>query len=131
VTPVGRLGRGVVAGSWALVAVASAHRQVRWRPLSAVRMPEARWCRTGGDRAVALVLDATRARCLVRALVLRELHRVREHPLDLVIGVASPGTTSLDAHAWLEDAASGAHQDVVAVDPVARYTPILRLPAGR
>jgi hypothetical protein len=124
----GRLGRGAVAAVWATLAVGTARRQIDRRPVTDVRLPSARWCAAGGDRAVLLVLRLTRSRCLVRALVLRELHRARARPLDLVIGVAAPDA-DFEAHAWLEDPADGARTQVVAVDPLARFTPILRVPA--
>ena len=49
--------------------------------------------------------------CLPQALVQYALHRQAGHEVTLVVGVRPPGSSSLEAHAWVEDGAAATSRD--------------------
>lgn len=55
----------------------------------------------GAIRGVRFVLRHRGASCLEAAVVLQRWHAAHGRPVDLVIGVTSPGA-DFHAHAWLE-----------------------------
>ena len=88
------------AASWTVLAVMTARRQLRTRPLQDVRLPRPPAVDDHAVRGVYAVLRRRDTSCLERALVLQSWHSAHGRPQDVVIGVA--GTSSqFRAHAWL------------------------------
>jgi hypothetical protein len=101
---------------WSWSATRSVRRQLRARPVSAVRVGPPALRLRGGDRGVRAVLRRMEPSCLERALVLQAWLRAQGTARAVVIGVtaAEPG---FRAHAWIEG------EDFAGFTEIARLAP--------
>ena len=101
---------------WALRAVRRARRELRTRPVDAIRIPSPPRLPPAGERGVAAVLRRLEPSCLERALVLQRWLVVRGQPRAVVIGVTAPGG-DFRAHAWLEGELAPEFHEIARVAP--------------
>ena len=108
---VATLDRSALRGAWwALRAVRGVRRDLRARPLDAVRVPVPRGLPPRAGRGVFAVLRRLEPTCLERSLVLQRWLAAHGDERTVVIGVTAP-TDEFRAHAWLEgEAAPGYHE---------------------
>jgi Transglutaminase-like superfamily len=102
---------------WALRAVVAAHRQLRARPLDAVRLPAPPPGLTAaGERGVYAALRRLKPSCFERALVLQRWLAYRGEFRAVVIGVTAEGR-GFSAHAWLEGEQAPDYEEIARVAP--------------
>jgi hypothetical protein len=112
-----RLHPSAIRGAWwALRSVRRARRELRARPIEAVRLPTPRGVSARGDRGVYAVLHRLEPSCLERALVLQHWLSHRGEPRAVVIGVTAPGP-DFRAHAWLDGESAPEFQEIARVAP--------------
>jgi hypothetical protein len=113
----GHLDPAALRGAWwALRAVRRARRELRVRPVDAVRLPPPDGLPPGGERGVYAVLRRLRPSCLERAHVLQRWLAARGERREVVIGVTAPGADFL-AHAWLDGEPAPDFQEIARVAP--------------
>ena len=88
------------AAGWAALAVRSARRQLRGRPVHAVRVPDPPALPRRAERGVNAVLRRLEPSCLERSLVLQRWLAAQGEQRTVVVGVSSP--REFRAHAWLD-----------------------------
>jgi hypothetical protein len=102
---------------WALRAVVAAHRQLRARPLDALRLPAPPpGLPAAGERGVHAALRRLKPSCFERALVLQRWLACRGDFRAVVIGVTAAGR-GFSAHAWLEGEHAPEHEEIARFAP--------------
>ena len=102
---------------WALRAVVAAHRQLRARPLAAVRLPAPPpGVPAAAERGVYAALRRLKPSCFERALVLQRWLACRGDSRAVVIGVTAAGR-GFSAHAWLEGEHAPEYEEIARVAP--------------
>jgi hypothetical protein len=112
-----RLDPAALRGAWwALRAVRRARRELRARPVAAVRLPAPPGIPAGGDRGVQAVLRRLEPSCLERALVLQRWLAARGERRAVVIGVTATDPV-FRAHAWLDGEIAPGFEEIMRVAP--------------
>jgi Transglutaminase-like superfamily len=114
---VSRLDPAALRGAWwALRAVRLARRELRARPVAAVRLPAPPSIPVRGDRGVQAVLGRLEPSCLERALVLQRWLAAHGEPRAVVIGVTTTDPVFC-AHAWLDGETAPGFEEIMRVAP--------------
>jgi transglutaminase superfamily protein len=108
--------RSLYGACWAWWATSSARRQLRTRPVEAVRIRRPVVRAPAAERGVLAVLRRLEPSCLERALVLLVWLRAQGRARAVVIGVTAPGE-AFRAHAWLDG------EDPAGCTEIARVAP--------
>jgi hypothetical protein len=95
------------AAWWTGRSLVACRRQLRDGDVHQVELPPAQEISADSSNIVSLLLRGARAKCLTNALVIQAWRNDHGDPVDVVIGVKSPGH-DFSAHAWLADAPEGA-----------------------
>ena len=101
---------------WAFLAVRRTRRQLRDRPVEAVRLRPPRRCSDRAERGLGAVVRRLEPSCLERALVLQCWLACRGDRRAVVIGVTAPGP-GFRAHAWLDGEPQSEFQEIARVAP--------------
>jgi hypothetical protein len=101
---------------WALRAVRSVRRDLRDRPLDAVRVPAPEGLPARAARGVLAVLRRLEPTCLERSLVLQRWLAAHGEPRPVVIGVKAPAR-EFSAHAWLEGESARGYEEITRILP--------------
>jgi hypothetical protein len=108
----------VRAGIWTVRCLTKCRFQLNRRDVHQINFPPSGAIGVTGKRAVSRLLRDREDKCLSNALIAQAWRADHGDPVDVLIGVASPGS-GFSAHAWLADA-----------DPIAAagHAPIHRIP---
>lgn len=101
---------------WAWRTVHRVRRELRDRPLDAVRVPTPHGLPARAGRGVLAVLRRLEPTCLERSLVLQRWLALHGEPRPVVIGVKAPAA-EFSAHAWLEGESPAGYQEIARILP--------------